>query len=184
MNDRPFKSHALLSWKPGESDFLSQIILKLKGPHQKEVWNFLGLIMAKTLTENKIVFPEKCWITCCPSKTGNEDHAARWAQSLSQALNLPFLLLLRYSQQDRASFWRHKSGRERRKFARGKHEVFTRREGIDDALLQRVGEGTILFADDIITTGATAGLAHKALGKPRNFTHLALVSRTDIDRSK
>ena len=176
-----FECLSLFQWRPGESDLFSQMILQLKGPYQKKTWNFLAHKMAYALIENNLNFRQKTWLTCCPSKTGEPDHAWNWAQGLSKALEIPFVPLLKYPR--RQALWRRKSRSERLGLVGEKREVFTLLPPAPE-LLEKIqkDQGRILFADDIITTGATASLAFESLGKPRNFTHLALANRTDIAR--
>ncbi|KYG66645.1 hypothetical protein AZI86_06260 [Bdellovibrio bacteriovorus] len=110
----------------------------------------------------------KIYVVPAPSKKGQTDHAMLWAQGLSQALGAELLPCLR------------KTGQYAQRGADRGTRALIEMELIENNTDTVDFESQILwiFADDIVTTGATARSAHIALGRPANFQIWALAQRS------
>lgn len=158
----------LYRWSPGRSDILSGLILWLKGSQQKCAWKYYAQKMARRYASD---LPQgfKIYVVPAPSRHPNQrDHAYLWAEGLSLALGAEILPCLRktgqYSQRgaDRGT---------RALIEMGLIEKYT--ESVDFQ-----SQALWIFADDIVTTGATARSAHIALGVPKHFEVWALAQRS------
>ncbi|WP_157684644.1 phosphoribosyltransferase [Bdellovibrio bacteriovorus] len=164
---RGLQIRSLYRWVPGRSDILSRLILWLKGSRQKEAWHYYAKEMSRNYCET---LPRnfKIYVVPAPSKKGQTDHAMLWAQGLSQALGAELLPCLR------------KTGQYAQRGADRGTRALIEMELIENNTDTVDFESQILwiFADDIVTTGATARSAHIALGRPANFQIWALAQRS------
>ncbi|WP_374029448.1 hypothetical protein [Bdellovibrio bacteriovorus] len=150
---------SLYRWHPGESDLLSTLILNLKGPGTKSGWNYYAnqfmAFMLETLPTNKHIR-----IVPAPARRANmEDHAYNWGEALAHLIGAEFMPCLRKS-----------TSVHQRGAARGERAL------LEMELLEKYSDLSTdsteilwVFVDDILTTGATARAAHKALGSPSHF---------------
>lgn len=124
---------------------------------------------------------------CFPySKSAPSDHAWLLAHSIAVAggpLFEPPIPLMREVKRDRAGkrfFSGHKGVTQKRKSASDRSMI--RFESVRSDGVEKFSNATssIIFVDDVITTGASAMAAYMALGSPKSFSVWVLASRPKL----
>lgn len=148
-------------------------IKALKGGDNKKDFKFLVLqLIIKRQTYDKLFIKLPVIIVPAPSRVFKKrDHSSCLAEALSMITGWELASILENDDFDKSA-QKSKSAIERqnRKFK---------------AKIQFTGfKGTILFVDDVVTTGSTAVAAWNAIGKPCNFevwciAHQPLLARTE-----
>jgi predicted amidophosphoribosyltransferase len=140
----PFPHESLLAWteldsRPGE------LVKALKGRHSRRGYRRLAIEMLKRWSPRKALF------VVPPSKSGGPDHAWVLAAELASLSGgdfcSPFVAV----------------GDEGEQKAKGRQE----RQDLKFRLKFKPTVEAFIFVDDLMTTGATAKAAWKALGEPR-----------------
>lgn len=164
--DHGFYVYSLYRWKSGQSDLLSRLIISLKGRGGKVAWKYLANLFVRN---NFALLSQihQIYFVPAPSSEVNGDHSQLWAESLAALVGGTVIPCLRKikSQKQRAL------GRDERSLI--ELEVYEK----NTFEFTPEDQSLWIFVDDIVTTGATARAAHKALGKPDNFMVWALAQR-------
>lgn len=159
--------YVLYDWIPQQSDLLSQLILHLKGTRQSSAWSFYGQQFVRKYISIFSGFT-KIYIIPAPAKKPQQiDHASLWGRALAKELKADLVPCLK-----------KKSGLKQRGADRGERALIEFE--IDEKYTNNVAyspHALWVFADDIITTGATMRAAHIALGEPKNFFACAFAER-------
>jgi len=161
LSGTEIQAWALFDWFPDQDRKISKLMITLKGGRPASAFDFYAqAFVAKMpladLPSNAVFLP-------CPNSKGR-NHALIWANSLSKLLGIPVIQAL--ESMPGSSSQKHKSRSERQKI-----------EFIKKAILRHKH---VIFIDDIITTGATATAAKKALGLTAGFEVWCLAHRRQL----
>lgn len=163
----PFLLRSLYYWHPGQSDLLSHLVLALKGKSTELIWQYY----AERFVQKIIPFlplDRSLYLVPAPTRRpGEKDHASLWAEAVAKALGATVVPCLK-----RVSS-HHQRGADRGERALIEMEILENYTGN----LELKNKGLWIFADDVLTTGATARAAHKALGSPPHFEAWVLAQR-------
>lgn len=166
------KTLSLFDWSPGTSDTLSKYIHLLKAGKNKNAWawstrEFLKLnyeeVFSKTPTK-KILIPAP------PRSNQQNDHAYCFAKLLED--NRCGRLLQAFAPREPSTWARAQKhlSRYARVHRQYQHDVILSPDHWQDQ--------SIVFVDDVVTTGSTAKSAYLALGCPRDFEIWCLAKRS------
>jgi predicted amidophosphoribosyltransferase len=161
------KTVHLLNWIPNTSHSLSRLHLELKNTHPN-IWKWLAQKMAKRLIKlNLNIFHSgEPIIVSLKSSPGN-NHAESWGSALSQELGLNHIVALQKKEKEGSKYQQKSSNMIERK-------SLTLQLSVD---LTKINNRPLIFADDVLTTGATLREAYRALGQPDHFLGLFISHR-------
>ncbi len=160
----------LLDWT-GKNDFFVRLFLNsLKKGGPCFIFHQLSLEFLQRAVHTRWILPEEGVFVPAPSREKG-DHAFLLALCLSRQTGLKLLdPLCRTDFSSKSQ--KQKSRHERKEL------FFDLKEGFFGLKFQKlVKTRQIIFIDDVLTTGATARAAYKALGAPKKFSIFTLAHR-------
>lgn len=152
----------LFDWFPDEDRKVSKLMISLKGGQMRAAFQFYAQAFVSRMELGTL--PSDTVLVPCPSSKGRF-HALVWAQSLAQVLGLPITEALELETPSQGS-QKHKSWSDRQKIRFRRTHVLRHKH--------------VIFIDDIVTTGATAIAAQKALGPTLGFEVWCLAHRRQL----
>lgn len=156
------KGLSYMNWQENKNRNLSKLIMSCKDAGSPYVSDYWGKLLAEKWATT-LEGSSKNWIVVPAAGSSNlqKDHAYLLAQSVASSLNLPLQAsLFKYSNQSQ----KQKKLSSRARLRIGSHEKIS-------------NNTSVLFVDDIVTSGATAQASFKALGRPKHFEILCLSRR-------
>jgi len=145
----------LFDWKANENRVCDALLTSLKGGFDQNVFRKLA---ALHIRRHVVMSQPKAGVNLvivpAPSKHSRADHAFAWGRALSDILDSKFVPSL---EAIAVGNQKNKTRSERNVLELKGHENFSE------------FQGTVVFVDDIVTTGATARAAYFALGRPPHF---------------
>lgn len=182
--DYPFPVYSLLTWTPATEAFVKPFIYAFKGGRQVRASRKLADLFLSERSRCPSPLPNSSRLHVTQAPGSGFDHAALWARSLCEPLGVasssPYIESVgRKARQKQL----RQDERTERRFEVREHFAgwLTTEIGPSSSRFSCAGEKTdpkrIVFADDVVTSGATAMAAFMALGDPSEFEVWSLVAR-------
>ena len=158
MEDKEF----LFVWSEDEKgEWVKSLIYFLKSMKYTSAFQRLASLFTPYKSPLKINSTPLIFIPAPPREKGAKDHAYRWAYCLSQLWQGKLVCAL-----------------ERKTLDPQKTLSLQQRHHIQMKAIEDIdSQSVIIFCDDLVTTGATAQSAWRALGKPSNYFVWAIAYR-------
>ena len=153
---------SLFCWREGD-EIISELIYSLKGGGLKEANERLARWILASVEPKDLV-----GVTFVPAparELGQRDHASMLAKSLSDLSCRPLVGALQRIDIDTQ---KHLSRSDR---------LMSKLDLSGAMSVEEANKQSIIFIDDVVTTGATAQAAYLAMGRPKNFKVWALAYR-------
>jgi predicted amidophosphoribosyltransferase len=153
------KTIHLLNWIPDQSDSLSRLHLELKNAHP-QIWKWLGQKLSKNLIhQNLDILRKGDPIVISLRSSPGYNHSESWGEAISNELGLNHVTGL--EKMESQGF-----RREQKNYNIYERQTLKLKACVD---LTKLRDRPMVFADDILTTGATLKEAYRTLGEPRHF---------------
>lgn len=179
-----FPVYSLFTWTPTNDSLVGPLIQGFKkGWSAGAAKTFAELISAKRMKSDEPP-KELVFVTPPPSArtitfgrfslTGQSmDHAGLLAACLSESWRAPWISCLRAAESENFSRQKNRTAVERRQ-----RRFVATLNVAEDASVGK--DTTVVFVDDVVTTGATAMAAYMALGDPSRFEVWAIAQRPKL----
>jgi predicted amidophosphoribosyltransferase len=152
---------ALFDWYPDQDRKVSKLMMSLKGGRPGNAFDFYARAFVAHM--NLASLPSNAVLMPCPNSKGR-DHALSWAQALSKLIGIPIIQPLEFMPGHTSQKTKSVSERQKITFHATDHPTHKH----------------VIFIDDIVTTGATAKAAKKALGRTQGFEVWCLAHRRQL----
>jgi predicted amidophosphoribosyltransferase len=164
-----FSGYALYDWIPDENNALSALLLSLKGGRPRPVFRHYAekllqfrISKGKKLSNNPILIP------AAPTTHGAEDHAFALATELSVLLEVELYAPL---QKATDTHQRNLNITDRKQMNINTNEKYSK---------EYLRSRSVIFIDDVVTTGATVFASLEALDFPINYEIWCLAQRASL----
>lgn len=161
-SESPFgeRHQYLLEWKNGDSEYISQLVYRMKSDNSVLAWNHYADLLAARVHE-AIDGRNFAAVVPIPSANTKSVHAKLLAENLAEKLQLPMLDIL---QKKGGTDQKSLSAAERAKVQNIELKADAGEEFTDPASRHR----KYIFVDDVLTTGESFKQAAAALSSARN----------------
>lgn len=162
---------SLWDWVPGKNEALSSLLLTMKGGIQRKAYHFYAqrLVQQRQKFAQNTCDGEMIFIPAPPSGHEIHDHAFALSQALSNILGTKTERILAKTT---LSHQRELNLDERGRISLKLDENFSR-----DQAARIIDGKTVVFVDDVVTTGSTAIAAKAILHNCKRFEVLCLAQR-------
>jgi predicted amidophosphoribosyltransferase len=164
------QGYCIWDWIPGKNEALSALLSTMKGGMQKKAFLFYAqTLLQKRLTLGHTNIQNLVFIPAPASRSGEKDHAWMLARSLSTLTGTEvFNVFIKKSETHQRGLSRN----DRAKLSMEFNEKFSK-----ELINESIGGKTVVFVDDVVTTGSTAMKAKGLLLNFKNFEVWCLAQR-------
>ncbi len=161
-----FLTRWLFDWTLDSDSTVGAAVRALKSGARRLAWRSLAAHWGARALDSEVIRPV---FVPSPSRDGVRDHAFAFAEELASVWGGRLELCLGFPMEASAKPQKKLGAAARRK-----------RILIAKYFPKLAARETLVFVDDVITTGSTARAAHSALGRPSDFVAWALASRPKV----
>lgn len=158
VSENKIKGLGLFFWVPDQDRKVSNLMMTLKGG---ELTDAVQFYVSAFVSRLNCAIPENSVLIPCPATHKNRPHAQLLAKSFSEILQIPAMDVLK------------KCGTNESQ----KTKSLKQRQSSTMVCAIDLSDKYVIFIDDIVTTGATAHAAFKAIGACRGFEVWCLAHR-------